>query len=182
MFDIGWSELLVVAVVLVVVVGPKDLPGMLRTFGRTTKQLRAMAGDFRRQFDEALKEAELDDVRTTVNEMRELDPRRNLREALNPMRAIGDEIRSSLNTATKAPEPKVPDADEALTKDEAKASPAASPAPSAAAPAAQPTNSSASNVASPAKETGSAGNSPSADTGHDTAARDTAGKKTEGVA
>ena len=46
-----------VAVVLIVIVGPKDLPGMLRTFGRTTNKLRAMAGDFRRQFDDALKEA-----------------------------------------------------------------------------------------------------------------------------
>ena len=99
MFDIGWSELLVIAVVLVVVVGPKDLPGMLRTFGRTTKQLRAMAGDFRRQFDDALKEAELDDVRSTVDEMRKLDPRKDIRAAMNPMKAIGDEIRSSLKAA-----------------------------------------------------------------------------------
>ena len=108
MFDIGWSELLVIAVVLVVVVGPKDLPRMLRTFGRTTKQLRSMAGDFRRQFDDALREAELDDVRDTVNEVRNLDPRRDMRAAMNPMKAIGDEIRSSLKSATAAPEPKVP--------------------------------------------------------------------------
>ncbi|WP_407936835.1 Sec-independent protein translocase protein TatB [Jiella pelagia] len=47
-----------IAVILVVVVGPKDLPGMLRTFGRVMKQFRSMAGDFRRQFDDALKEAE----------------------------------------------------------------------------------------------------------------------------
>jgi sec-independent protein translocase protein TatB len=49
MFDVGWSEMLVIAVVLIVVVGPKDLPRMLRQFGRTTSKLRAMAGDFRRQ-------------------------------------------------------------------------------------------------------------------------------------
>ena len=59
MFDIGWPEMLVVAVVLIVVVGPKDLPRMLRAFGRTTSKMRSMAGDFRKQFDEALKEAEL---------------------------------------------------------------------------------------------------------------------------
>ncbi|MBO0662772.1 twin-arginine translocase subunit TatB [Jiella sp. CQZ9-1] len=114
MFDVGWSELLVIAVVLVVVVGPKDLPGMLRTFGRVTRQLRAMAGDFRRQFDDALKEAELDDVRQGINDMRSLDPRKSIREAMSPMRAIGDEIRSSLNSATAAPEPKVPSASETL--------------------------------------------------------------------
>ena len=108
MFDIGWSEMLVIAVVLVVVVGPKDLPRMLRTFGRTTKQLRSMAGDFRRQFDDALREADLDDVRSGVDEMRKLDPRREIRAAMNPMKAIGDDIRSSLQSATAAPEPKVP--------------------------------------------------------------------------
>ena len=63
MFDIGWQEILVIAIVLIVVVGPKDLPRMLRTFGRTTAKMRSMAGDFRRQFDDALKEAELDEVK-----------------------------------------------------------------------------------------------------------------------
>ena len=100
MFDIGWSELMVVAVILVVVVGPKDLPRMLRTFGRTSKQLRSMAGDFRRQFDDALREAELDDVRDTVSKVRDLDPTKDVRAAMNPMKAVGDEIRSSLKAAT----------------------------------------------------------------------------------
>jgi sec-independent protein translocase protein TatB len=111
MFEIGWSELLVIGVVLIVVVGPKDLPRMLRTFGRATTQMRRMAGDFRRQFDEALREAELDEVRDTVRDIGRMDPRKNVRDALNPIRAVGDEIRSSLQSATKAPEPKVPDAD-----------------------------------------------------------------------
>ncbi|WP_206454274.1 Sec-independent protein translocase protein TatB [Aurantimonas marina] len=108
MFDIGWAELMMVAVILVVVVGPKDLPRMLRTFGRTTKQLRSMAGDFRRQFDDALREAELDDVRSTVSDIRKLDPTKDVRAAMNPMKAVGDEIRSSLKAAASAPEPKLP--------------------------------------------------------------------------
>jgi sec-independent protein translocase protein TatB len=58
MFDIGASELLVIAVVAIVVVGPKELPRMLRTFGKTLGQVRRMSNDFRRQFDEALREAE----------------------------------------------------------------------------------------------------------------------------
>ncbi|WP_083590374.1 Sec-independent protein translocase protein TatB [Aurantimonas sp. 22II-16-19i] len=113
MFDLGWSELLVIAVVLVVVVGPKDLPGMLRTFGRVTRQMRAMAGDFRRQFDDALKEAELDEVRKGIDDVRSLDPRNSIREAMNPMKAIGDDIRSSLNSATASPAPRVPSRDDA---------------------------------------------------------------------
>jgi sec-independent protein translocase protein TatB len=58
MFDIGWSEILVIAVVAVVVVGPKELPSMLRTFGRTMGQVRKTANGFRRQFDEAMREVE----------------------------------------------------------------------------------------------------------------------------
>lgn len=111
MLDIGWSELLVIGVVLIVVVGPKDLPRMLRTFGKTMTQLRRMAGDFRKQFDEALSEAELDDVRTSVRDLKAMDPRKDLRKALDPMRAVGDEIRSSLRAATQAPDPTVPSAD-----------------------------------------------------------------------
>ncbi|RFC66369.1 twin-arginine translocase subunit TatB [Fulvimarina endophytica] len=102
--DIGWTEMLVIAVVLIVVVGPKDLPGMLRSFGRIMAQMRSMAGDFRKQLDDALKEAELDEVRKTVDDVRSLDPRRQVREAMKPMREIGDDIRSSVQSATKMPE------------------------------------------------------------------------------
>lgn len=112
MFEVGWLELLVIAVVLIVVVGPKDLPGMLRTFGRVTTQLRRMAGDFRKQFDDALREAEMDDVRKAASDLKKLDPRNDIRKAMNPMKSVGDEIRSSLKAATQAPQPKVPSADE----------------------------------------------------------------------
>lgn len=66
MFDIGWSELVVVAIVAVLVVGPKELPAMLRTIGKTVGNLRRMAGDFQRQFDQALREAELDEVKKEI--------------------------------------------------------------------------------------------------------------------
>jgi sec-independent protein translocase protein TatB len=58
MFDVGWSEILVIAVVAIVVVGPKDLPRMLRTVGKTMGKVRRTANDFKRQFDDALREAE----------------------------------------------------------------------------------------------------------------------------
>ena len=105
MFDIGWQEILVIAVVLIVVVGPKDLPRMLRTFGRTTAKMRGMAGDFRRQFDDALKEAELDEVKNMVNSARNMNPASSIKKHLNPLNAIGDEIRSSLSDATKPATP-----------------------------------------------------------------------------
>ncbi|MBX5171334.1 twin-arginine translocase subunit TatB [Rhizobium sp. NZLR1b] len=106
MFDIGWTELLVIAVVLIVVVGPKDLPPMLRAFGKMTQRARKVAGDFRAQFDEALREAELDDVRQTLSDAQKLNPVNSLREAMNPLRQMGNEIKADLQKATVAPENK----------------------------------------------------------------------------
>ncbi|WP_179956029.1 Sec-independent protein translocase protein TatB [Pannonibacter tanglangensis] len=58
MFDVGWTELLVIAVVAIIVVGPKDLPRMLRAFGQTVGKMRRMANEFQSTFNDALKEAE----------------------------------------------------------------------------------------------------------------------------
>ncbi|MEQ8479049.1 MAG: Sec-independent protein translocase protein TatB [Hoeflea sp.] len=96
MLDIGWPELLVVAIVLIVVVGPKDLPPMLRAFGRTTKKLRGMASEFRGQFDEALREAELDDVKQTFSDAKKLNPMQSIRDAVNPLKDTAKDIRSDL--------------------------------------------------------------------------------------
>jgi sec-independent protein translocase protein TatB len=149
MFDIGWPEMLVIAVVLIVVVGPKDLPKMLRTFGKTTSSLRKMAGDFRKQFDEALKEAELDDVKSTIDAARKLNPAADIRKALNPMEKAASDVRAGLDGLLKPQPPKVPSADAPATPAEpAKAGPAAMPGEPAPAPSATP--SAPSPVASPA--------------------------------
>lgn len=108
MLDIGWTELVVIAIVLIIVVGPKDLPPMLRAFGRMTTKMRGMAGDFRKQFDEALKEADLDDVRKTIGDAQKLNPVNSLREAINPLRQMGNEIKSDLQKSVSAtPKPQV---------------------------------------------------------------------------
>lgn len=106
MFEVGWTEMLVIAVVMIVVVGPKDLPNMLRTFGRTTAKLRAMAGDFQKQFNEALKEAELDDVKKSVDELRGLSPVAEIRKQLNPFEQAAADVRSGVDAAMK-PKPAV---------------------------------------------------------------------------
>lgn len=100
MLDIGWTELLVIAVILIVVVGPKDLPPMIRAFGKMTSRLRRTAGEFRAQFDEALREAELDDLRKSVEDVRSLNPSNALRDAINPLRQMGNEIKADLQKAT----------------------------------------------------------------------------------
>jgi sec-independent protein translocase protein TatB len=66
MFDIGWSELLVIAVVAIVVVGPKDLPRLMRSFGHYAGKLRRAASDFQRQFEQAMRESEVEEVRKAI--------------------------------------------------------------------------------------------------------------------
>jgi sec-independent protein translocase protein TatB len=66
MFNIGWSELLVIAVVAITVVGPKELPRMLRAFGQYTARLRRMVSEFQPEFNDLMRQAELDDMRKVV--------------------------------------------------------------------------------------------------------------------
>lgn len=101
MFDIGWTEMLVIAVVMIVVVGPKDLPKMLRTFGKTTTKLRSMAGDFQKQFNEALKEAELDDIKKSVDSLKGLNPATEIKKQLNPFEKVASDVRAGLDAAMK---------------------------------------------------------------------------------
>lgn len=108
MFDIGWSEMLVIAIVIIVVVGPKELPGMLRTFGKTTAKLRVMANDFRKQFDEAMKEAELDDLKKIAEDARNLNPTNAIRQALSPMEQAAKDVRAELDSALKTPSTPAP--------------------------------------------------------------------------
>ena len=105
MFDIGWPELLVIATVLIVVVGPKDLPHMLRAFGRTMAKVRGMAAEFRTQFDDALREAELDEARKTVADVKGLNPGHAFRDAIDPLRKAGEDVRKTMNEKVSANEP-----------------------------------------------------------------------------
>ena len=70
MFDIAWSELLVIIIVALVVVGPKDLPRLMRTAGQWAGRARAMADQFRRSFDDMARQAELDELRNEVNRLK----------------------------------------------------------------------------------------------------------------
>jgi len=129
MFDLSWTELLVVAVVAIIVVGPKDLPRALRAIGRWTGNAKRMARDFRRQFDEALREAELDTIKKEVESVGKIDPvadmRKEVREIEAGLRVGGDE------KAAKAP----PEDEEMaeLAADTGTDEPAPHPSPAAAA-------------------------------------------------
>jgi sec-independent protein translocase protein TatB len=69
MFEIGWGELLIIGIVALIAIGPKELPGVLRTLGQWMSKLRRMASEFQSQFQEAMREAELADLKKQVDDM-----------------------------------------------------------------------------------------------------------------
>jgi sec-independent protein translocase protein TatB len=69
MFDIGWSELLLIGMVALIAIGPKELPGALRTLGQWMAKIRRMAAEFQGQFQEAMREAEIDQLKKDMDDM-----------------------------------------------------------------------------------------------------------------
>ena len=141
MFDIGWSELLVVAVVTVIFVGPRELPKMLMAVGRWTAKARAVAREFQSGLEEMAREAEIEDVKKSVESATKIDLGINPHNILDSTGKPGDiagpaappPIAPAADT-TAAPQPvPVPAAPESM----AVAAPAPEPAP-AAAPALEP--------------------------------------------
>jgi sec-independent protein translocase protein TatB len=128
MFDIGWSEMLVVGAVALVVIGPKDLPAALRTAGKWMGAVRRMAADFQGQVNQAMKDAELDELRREVS---------NLKSGMGgmdePFRSAGDDVRRAVE-AKPAPEPLPPPASTSAQPDPAAPAPAAAEAAEATDP------------------------------------------------
>ncbi|RYX92676.1 MAG: twin-arginine translocase subunit TatB [Bradyrhizobiaceae bacterium] len=71
MFDIGWSELVVIGVVALIAIGPKELPGVLRMVGQWMGKARRMASEFQGQFNEAMREAEMADVKKAFDDVKD---------------------------------------------------------------------------------------------------------------
>jgi len=69
MFDISWTEFLLIAIVALVFIGPKELPAVLRTVGQWTRKIRGMAAEFQSQFQEAMREAEMADLKKQVDDI-----------------------------------------------------------------------------------------------------------------
>ena len=67
MFDIGWPELFIIAVVVLLIVGPKDLPKVLRTVGHFTGKAKAITRELRAHVDDMIRDSELEDVRDQIN-------------------------------------------------------------------------------------------------------------------
>ncbi|MCV0369707.1 Sec-independent protein translocase protein TatB [Filomicrobium sp.] len=93
MFDIGWSELLILGIITLLFVGPKELPVFLRTIGRFTSVVRKQAAEFRAQFDEAMRDTELDQIRKDVAGLRD--------EVSSTVRQAKSSVESELAEATR---------------------------------------------------------------------------------
>ncbi|MFZ4530327.1 MAG: Sec-independent protein translocase protein TatB [Alsobacter sp.] len=104
MFDIGWGEFVVIGVVALIVIGPKELPGVLRTVGQAVGKIRRLAGEFQGQFQEAMREAELHEARKTVEGLGG-EVQSSLNAGFNPIQTIRDEFKP---TTPPAGEPVVP--------------------------------------------------------------------------
>jgi sec-independent protein translocase protein TatB len=128
MFDFAWSEIIVIAVVALVVIGPKDLPKVLRTVGIWVGKARSIAREFQSSLDQMIREAELDEVRKDVEKATSMNIADELEKTIDP----GGEMKQALA------EPSI--ADHSLTAPEtaAPAPPLPEPIPAAAEPAAEP--------------------------------------------
>ena len=94
MFDIGAGELLVIGTVALIAIGPKELPGVLRSLGQMVGRLKRMAGEFRQQFDDAIREADLQNVQKsfqdTVNTA-------SAATSFNPIDTIRNEVKTAVD-------------------------------------------------------------------------------------
>ncbi len=113
MFDISWSEFLLIGVVALVVIGPKELPTVMRTLGQWTRKVRSMAADFQGQFHEAMREVEMADLKQQVddikNDVASFDPLKSMREDIESTAA---DVKRSLDAAPESePAPALPAAE-----------------------------------------------------------------------
>jgi len=132
MFDIGWQELMVLGVLALLVVGPKELPGLLRTAGQWAGRARSMARDFQRSMEDAAREADLDEIRNfqnikrDVENMARLDPAEQARRSQPPARSGPTRTDAAAAPVAEAPAPS------AAAAPEAGGSPPSDPAPKTA--------------------------------------------------
>ncbi|WIM12270.1 Sec-independent protein translocase protein TatB [Enhydrobacter sp.] len=147
MFGIDSPELLVIAIVALVVIGPKELPGLLRTWGRWMAQMRGMAAEFRGHVDEMVRQSELDEVKKQLEsvqdglDLKSLDPSRQIRDAIQDGVAEGEKAMTDAKAALDNPLAEPESAPQIAAEPEttpvaasAEAAPAVEPAPAASEP------------------------------------------------
>ncbi|HUK10247.1 MAG TPA: Sec-independent protein translocase protein TatB [Stellaceae bacterium] len=100
MFDFAWSELMVIAVVALVVIGPKDLPRVMRSLGKWASRARMVAREFQGSIDQMIRESELEEVRREVQKVAEINLDHEVKSAVDPGGEIGKALESTSVTAS----------------------------------------------------------------------------------
>lgn len=113
MFDIGWSEMAVVALVALIVIGPKDLPRVMRSASHWVRKARGLAREFQSGIDDMIREADLEDAKKALDDAKRLDFDKALEDTVDPTGDVRDEVRSIEKTARDA------DKDQARSRHEA---------------------------------------------------------------
>lgn len=149
LFDLGWSEILLIGVVALVFIGPKDLPKAMRVAGYWIRKARNLSREFQGSIDQMIREAELDDVRQQLKKATEFDLEHEFHNTIDPTGSLREGLKPPELPSFPPPEQLPPPA----VEDGAGASAAAEPPPSDAAPAApevqpQPEHRSAPPIAS----------------------------------
>jgi sec-independent protein translocase protein TatB len=111
MFDIGWQELFLVAVITILVVGPKELPRVLKTVVAGVRKMRGLANDFQRGIDELARETELDDIRKDLEKAADidLDLERELEETIDPTGNLTNTMHELESTGVEDEAPAIAD-------------------------------------------------------------------------
>lgn len=105
MFDIGGWELALIVVIAVFVIGPKELPATLRTFGRVMARVRSLTTSFRLHVDDMIREAELEDLRKAADAARRKDFGRIVEDAVDPDREVRAAFDAAADAARLDPQP-----------------------------------------------------------------------------
>ena len=101
MLDIGWQEFLLVAFVMLIVVGPKDLPKVLKTIMNFARKIKSMAYDFQNSVDEIANENEIADLKKDVRSIRDSDFLSEAKRGVKDLNKIKDETKTSLEKNVK---------------------------------------------------------------------------------
>jgi sec-independent protein translocase protein TatB len=108
MFDIGWMEMLVIAVVAIVVIGPKDLPKVLHTVGQWMTRARTVARTFQDQMEEMARQSGVDEVRKEIsNSIQGIDPAARLKNAIDPTGEMDAQMKAMTDVGNLEPTPAV---------------------------------------------------------------------------
>jgi sec-independent protein translocase protein TatB len=136
MFDIGWSELLLIGVVALVVIGPKDLPKALKAAGFWMRKARQISGEFRASLDQMIREAELDEVREQVKKATEIDLDKEFTKTIDPTGELAESLKPpDLDAPGSAPKTIAPPTPETPPDGKPEAAPGeASPPPASETP------------------------------------------------